>query len=333
MALLQRRTNRGGFTLVELLVVIAIIGILIALLLPAVQKAREAARRLQCANNLKQQGLGILNYESGYRCFPPSGTHDGYGVSWFVRIMPYIEASKTIEQLPDRAPGWMPGAGSEIINLFRDQYWDFLYCPSSELSAFTLTWESVGRVNVMSATYAGVMGSIRGGQPQGSGSWNLGTVSWGGVIVMPEKEDPGEPVKLEYVKVRDISDGTSKTMMVGEQSGYCYDYATGSKLDCTSDCDHGFTMGAATSDGTYRAFNTTCVRYPINERNYNAAGVEGNCGPNRPIQSVHPGGAQVLLADGSVRWLEEDLDINVLYNLADKDDGNTLQLDLKDATQ
>ena len=87
------RTSRG-FTLVELLVVITIIGILIALLLPAVQAAREAARRAKCSNNLKQIGLALLNYESAHGTFPAGGSHSPsgwYGFSWMIQIFPYCE--------------------------------------------------------------------------------------------------------------------------------------------------------------------------------------------------------------------------------------------------
>ena len=78
------------------------------------------------------------------------------------------------------------------------------------------------------------------------------------------------------------------------------------------------------SDGWERAFNVTCVVHPINERSGTALGVPGNCGPNRPIQSAHPGGAQVLLGDGSVRFLTENLPIQTLYDLANRDDGHVL---------
>lgn len=98
----QRVPRRGGFTLVELLVVIAIIGILVGLLLPAVQAAREAARRMQCSNNLKQLGLAIHNYESAIKRLPPGGLHirDGFGAdssstswgpNWLIMLLPYVE--------------------------------------------------------------------------------------------------------------------------------------------------------------------------------------------------------------------------------------------------
>ena len=93
------RRQKLAFTLVELLVVITIIGILISLLLPAVQAAREAARRLQCQNNLKQIGLAIHNYENANGMFPPGGLSSkagGYGFSWLVRILPYIEQRKRL---------------------------------------------------------------------------------------------------------------------------------------------------------------------------------------------------------------------------------------------
>src|SRR3989304_6136809 len=101
-----------GFTLVELLVVIAIIGILIALLLPAVQAAREAARRLQCSNNLKQVGLALLNYESSNRVFPFGGLGTqggGFGHSWWVRILPFIEQNAVYEKFDQKSvdTGWL----------------------------------------------------------------------------------------------------------------------------------------------------------------------------------------------------------------------------------
>ena len=97
-----------GFTLVELLVVIAIIGILVSLLLPAVQAAREAARRLQCSNNLKQIGLGIHNYESTYRRIP-WGAKGGWGLSWTTDILGYVEQTALADKVPYGEPGGATG--------------------------------------------------------------------------------------------------------------------------------------------------------------------------------------------------------------------------------
>jgi prepilin-type N-terminal cleavage/methylation domain-containing protein/prepilin-type processing-associated H-X9-DG protein len=332
---------RAGFTLVELLVVIAIIGILIALLLPAVQKAREAARRLQCANNLKQHGLGILNYENANGIFPPGGLNGKYshGFSFWVRIMPYLEASRVLEELPEDASGWLPEESQEVINIFRGQFWPFLFCPSSEMEPFTLNWQfsgrwaAAGKVNVMKATYAGIMGSVKHRSAEHQAFWksssafDKGILSWGGILIKEEQfysARTGLP-EFKSVSTRDVTDGTSNTMMIGEQSRKCYD-ANGFQdyVDCESGCGHGFQMGPSVGSSE-RAFNLTAVMYGINERNYNLYGIEYNCGCNRPILSAHSGGAQVLLADGAVNFLEEGTDIGVLYNLADRDDGNTLQ--------
>jgi len=314
-----------GFTLVELLVVIAIIGILIALLLPAVQSARESARRTQCANNLKQIGLALLNYETAQREFPPGGLHTaqgGYGHSWWVRILPYIEQRAVYDKFDQesRYTGWVGGDawGGNVYNrdLLRDVKFSFMFCPSSTLPEQVLTNADHNYGNIMSPTYTGCSGSkdhpttfdknpVQGVQ---------GKVSSGGILIMHRS-----------VRMAEIRDGTTNTLAVVEQSDWCQT-ASGVKADCRSDCWHGFPMGPG-NDGWQRAFNTTTVIHRMNEKSYNAFGVAGNCGPNRPIQSIHSGGAQVLLGDGSVRFLQESIELDMLYDLADRDDGDIVQLE------
>jgi prepilin-type N-terminal cleavage/methylation domain-containing protein len=309
-----------GFTLVELLVVIAIIGILIALLLPAVQAARESARRTQCSNNLRQIGLALHTYENAAKTLPPGGLHTasgGYGHSWWVRILPNIEQDALYTQFDFQSnyTGWVGGdawgGNRKNRELLRGKMFSWMYCPSSTLPKLALNVPEHDFANIMSPTYTGVAGAkdhptTKNKNPvQGVD----GKISSGGVLIM-----------LQAVPVGDITDGTSNTLAVVEQSDFCRD-ATGEEVDCRSDCFHGFPMGPG-DDGWQRAFNTTTVLHRLNEKSIGALGVPGNCGPNRAIQSVHSGGAQVLLADSSVRFLSESIPIQTLYNLANRDDGN-----------
>jgi prepilin-type N-terminal cleavage/methylation domain-containing protein/prepilin-type processing-associated H-X9-DG protein len=326
--------QRGGFTLVELLVVIAIIGILIALLLPAVQMAREAARRSKCLNNIKNVGLALQNYHSALNTFPPgalSTSAGEFGHSWLVRILPYIEeetiyyefdqqSAVTGRLVPDSQP-W----NRRNRDVLRDQIFPFMFCPSSSLEKVVLTNFGIESPNVMSSTYAGISGArdhptTRDKNPTGA----PGYVSWGGVLLAepPFPSQPGQTATggSVAISVASIKDGTSRTMMVGEQSGWCSD-DRGGKVDCRSDCGYGFPMGVSRRDVRENQYNLTCVIHPIGEFSYLAYGVAGDCGPNRPLQSAHPGGAQVLMADGSGQFIGMTTDIQVVYNLANRDDG------------
>ncbi len=122
------RTSSGAFTLVELLVVIAIIGILVALLLPAVQSARESASRMQCANNLKQIGLALLNYHDAMLVFPPGTGGSGTSWSWSARILPYIESQNIHKQIDF---SYNYNEVHRINNLAMKTFVDVYICPSA----------------------------------------------------------------------------------------------------------------------------------------------------------------------------------------------------------
>ncbi|MEA1950515.1 MAG: DUF1559 domain-containing protein [Planctomycetota bacterium] len=302
--------KRKGFTLVELLVVIAIIGILIALLLPAVQAAREAARRMQCSNNLKQVGLALQNYHSGHEVFP-YGAHDlgpkvtnVIGHSWWPRIFPFLEQDPTAKY--DYHANWI-ATSPHNQGLVGDQVYNFMQCPSSNLPRMS----SFGSFSIQCPMYVGIAGAVDHSSSKAAGhQGSIGDISAGGVLLYKD-----------HVGIRDISDGTSNTMMVGEQSDWCRD-AAGTTVNCRSDCGHGFTTGVRDLGWDQRTFNLTTVRHPINEKSSTALGVLVNCGTNHAIQSAHSGGAQVLLADGSVQFLADETELKLLYNLANRNDGN-----------
>ena len=318
--------TRGGFTLVELLVVMAIISVLVSLLMPAVQAAREAARRSKCLNNIHNIGLAMQNYHGVYNSFPPGGlstSANDFGHAWLIRILPYIEeeniyndfdqqSSVTGRVIPDSLP-----YNKHNRDLLQGMDFPWMFCPSSSLDRFSLTQFGAQSPNVMSPCYTGVSGardhpSTREKDPTGA----PGMISWGGVIIADN-----------CVGIQSIRDGTSHTMMLAEQSGWCRD-EVGGNVDCRSDCGYGFQMGTARdiNIGWERQFNMTCVIHPIGETSYQAYGVAGDCGPNRPIQSAHAGGAQVLMADGTGQFLSSTMDLLIVYNLANRDDGKKVNL-------
>ncbi len=323
MSRLLRSRRNLGFTLVELLVVIAIIGILLALLLPAVQMAREAARRSQCGNRLRQLALAVQNHESAHRRLPSGGVFTGssagsYGCSWWAAMFPYIELDQLHRNLdlrgettPEGNVGWLGGASPNRHNgqLLHQLEISVMFCPSSDVTrSVTIAPENY---EVALPQYVGIAGSANHASAFTVQTYDAGdgVVSKGGAFVLNEG-----------VRLASVTDGTSSTLLIGEQSDWCYDGA-GNPILCDSDCSHSFFMGQR-FNGFRRTFNLTTVMHKINENSWDARGVAGNCGPNRPILSPHPGGAHLAALDGSVHFVSEATDVNVLYALADRDDGN-----------
>ena len=283
---------RLAFTLVELLVVITIIGILIALLLPAVQAAREAARRLQCSNNLKQIGLALHNYHTAHKSFPcgagmapySEGMSQGYcSIGWHVDILPYIEQQSLYEGGPAVAlPVYVcPSAGEVVADLGDPR-------PGT--------------------SYFGVTGAGKNGRFKDLEDSHCGDYYTDGVFY-----------PLSSTRVADIRDGTSNTLAVGERTYVIRSWKSGTLWETNPD----------TKVCVYSAKN---VRWPINisldEVGYYAFDSNAPSGAPKTLLfndvmygSRHPGGAQFAFADGSVHFLPETIDLTVYQDLATIDGG------------
>lgn len=327
---------RRGFTLIELLVVIAIIAILIALLLPAVQQAREAARRSQCKNNLKQVGLALHNYHDTYGMFPigsnfsrgPAGgasSDPGFGMAWWVGVLPYLDVANLFNKLTTE--GSHPGSLANSNSGNNDGYKvngpivngvmiPVMVCPSSAVTAVRTTGYTH---RITCPSYIGISGASNdttgftfNSSSQQWAGYQSGIMSVGGTLI-----------PINAIKMRDITDGSSNTYMVGEQSNFGYT-AAGVAEEINN--YHGFLCGVnvASYPITVRAFNVTTLRYAINTTTIGIAGISKNEGINNGIFSSHTGGAHVLLGDGSVRFASENSDLKTLKCLASRADGQVV---------
>jgi prepilin-type N-terminal cleavage/methylation domain-containing protein len=347
---LTDRIRRHGFTLVELLVVIAIIGILVALLLPAVQAAREAARRNQCQNHLKQIGLASLNHENTMKFLPSGGwgyiwTGDpdmGSGESqpggWGFSILPYLEEA-ALSQVGKGLP-----AAQKSTELAKQKATPIpiFYCPSRRPAVTTYGSETSVNVEnppgnfIAKTDYAGNGGTYCPGE--GRPTWSSGPANtdcpnkfpscdWGASYTidnLKNKFDGAIRPRLP-VKISQITDGTSKTMLAGEK--YLWTQHYGDELGQISNC--------ADNNSPYQGYDWDTIRWANAKRNtaitWNAELDyvpqpdsepplhAGGCVVN--FGSPHPGVFQIVRCDGSVDSLSYDIDMDSFELLANRQDG------------
>lgn len=324
----NKTSNRVGFTLIELLVVIAIIGILVAILLPAVQQAREAARRSNCKNNLKQIGLALHNYHDSHNIFPQGGLGYRIGTNplfgpkattcgFLVMILPYVDQTTIYNSFNFNA-GYM-----ETANLTLALNVPSLYlCPSStvmrsnkststvSVAGETFPPEAISGTQVFTSHYLGNMGPL-GTNPLTGLSYphecttsncnSINEVAGLGVLGGPRAK----------VRMRDIRDGTSNTIMAGEMS--VNNYITSEPIG-----PRAWTAGCPV-DSCGMSKN---IKFGINLRGFGPAGFN-----NMSFGSIHTGGTHLLMADGSVHFASENIDMGVYRATASREGNETETLD------
>ncbi len=270
----------------ELLVVIAIIGILVALLLPAVQAAREAARRLRCTNNLKQIGLAIHNYETGFGMFPPPKTRDpGHNMLTF--ILPYLEREAVYDKF-DLSRNW----SATVNKPARDVEIEVFLCPTTPGNRI------VGNRRYYVSDYA-VCENFPGSADR-TRLINEGQISkrknWFGLF-RPDYKGPST--------VAGVQDGLSNTFMLFEDAGRPMKYLeNGRRGDPDASPKEPMSGAAWADDDAEFWIHHTC----------NGSQVI-NCTNNNEIYSFHPGGANFLYGDGSVHFHAENMDVETFVSL------------------
>jgi prepilin-type N-terminal cleavage/methylation domain-containing protein/prepilin-type processing-associated H-X9-DG protein len=323
-----------GFTLVELLVVIAIIGILVALLLPAIQAAREAARRMSCMNNVKQIGLACLNYESAHGTLPSGarpniaekeGQYPGInGLSFHVTILPYAEfgslSSQVLEVLKRKSTTKTARGGGGSYSVEPDIYADPELADLRQLSISAYLCPSDPEIyddfersrgnSYPSRSYEGVTGSaISRGTDEYSGS-----LSWG-------MNTDGPLYYGSKTNLKQVTDGTSNTFLVGERWYLTHSWMLG---------------GRAMGRSSFVLYSCKNIdrRYPVNAplhpNNYYISHVQYG-GDNPPMESGgsqevglhnlyfgsrHPGGANFGYVDGSCHFIQDDIDLDLYLGMA-----------------
>jgi len=315
------RSGRRAFTLVELLVVIAIIGILVALLLPAVQAAREAARRSQCSNNLKQFGLAIHNHADTKKgLIPPGG--DGtpgyewapYSTSWHVAVLPFIEQAALYNQLPwlpknPNTPIYASNVGGQPLYAIRLPY---LRCPTDA------TPDSYAEYQ---ASYSGSLGAGCAIGPCGFNPNQQFCTAPYTPGATPDHGNTTQSLTLSGVFSRlgpkvffsHVSDGLSNTIFVGEILPDCNDHCVGNGgWPYFNNCSNAHAS-------TIVPINTFATCPPNN--NTSCANQTSNWNLSWGFRSRHPGGAQFLLGDGSARLIQQNIDHALYQRLGGKADG------------
>ncbi len=308
---------RRGFTLIELLVVIAIIAVLIALLLPAVQQARESARRTQCKNHLKQFGLAMHNYHDNLNIFPctinPGNFGNPVNTGALVHLLPYMDQGNLYNIISQvSSTSWqLPVADTAVAG---KHYYELqppgFVCPSDTSALY------YPGVNGIVGNWATASYGLSGGAQRESGlgcTAYPGNVFGTGAADHSDSRDPGQISGMfsRYglsCRLREVTDGTTNTILMGEYRAECSDHQ-----------QHGWS-----NVNSNWLFTTAPINFKTCPGNGTGCNASNNWQTSQGFKSRHVGGAHILLCDGSVRFLSENIDYTTFQRLGDRRDNQTV---------
>ena len=315
-------SSKSAFTLVEMLVVIAIIVVLMALLLPAVQASREAMRRAQCGNNLRQYGIALTSYEGTWHMLPPGGV-DNFGspqIGWQVRILPQMDQGTIFEKIDMKAAAaWdtlIPTSDSPNRRA-REIQVPYARCPTDSSDQYTKNgWAQ--------ASYSGSLGSQR--TPSFDGNCNdflgpgLNYDSIRGIADHGNSTSRGAISGAfnrmgAIIRFQDFKDGVSQTFLMGEILPDCNDHFQGWWHY------NGMANAHASTSVPLNNMNTCWDGLRITKPNCTA---QSNWNYSWGFRSQHLGGANFLLGDGAVVFIKESIDYQTYQRLGGRSDGTVL---------
>lgn len=348
----------AAFTLVELLVVIAIIGVLVALLLPAVQAARESARRMSCQNNLKNIGLACLNYESTFKAYPQGSTNGTWdnglgrsvnGTSWHVQVLPYVEQGAVGSQITQFIANYRRANGGKDPDVYAFagepnlMQMSLYLCPSDQAQEIKDRFNNT----LSSASYAGVAGSYSRRPrsvacPTTYTNQNYGSVPCvaGGGLFGDLNAD-GVLFPASRVKHSEIPDGSSNTLLVGERWYQLRVWTAGNYYTSAGPNNQppkGIPVGSASSSCKNVVItippnpNLDVVGYYQTHDNATDRPTMPPNGPRTlafndlPFASFHVGGVNFVRADGGMLFVTDGVDLSIYAAIASRDGGETVEL-------